>query len=74
VKRFVSNLNTISAIFDRLAVENVKLVNFQHKQDHQKIEAQMETIKVLKEELVNTFETLSLGDYVPLKEERTYRV
>ncbi len=74
-KTYISNLNSLSALFDRLIVENVKMHHFQRKGEFDKTEAQKALITALQEELVKFFmETLESGNYNYLSENRTFKL
>lgn len=86
MKPRIPNLNTLSTLFDRLSIENVKLAHFENALEHdqltdtdrgeyhKKISVQSEIIESLKEEVVNLFEeVLSSKEYAYIKEERTFK-
>jgi hypothetical protein len=72
-KTYISNLNSLSALFDRLIVENIKLIHFREKKNFEKESEQLVIIDALKNELVIFFmDTLTIGKYRYLGENRTF--
>lgn len=86
-KEFIPNLNTFSALIDRLIIENIKLVNFENKlldikngrlkakrkifEDN--ILIQRGIISLLKKEIVGLLEiVLTQRKYESLPEKRTF--
>ncbi len=86
-KEFIPNLNTFSALIDRLIIENIKLVNFENKLldikeerlkadpkvFEEKCSTQKKIIALLREELVALLENvLTSKKYDFLPERRTF--
>lgn len=68
----VSNLNSFSAILDRLVIENLKLIYFTDKGDEKNIKFQNELLTALKEELDIICEEIGNNEYKSLEEKRTF--
>lgn len=68
----VCNLNSFSALIDRLIIENLKLFSFIEKNDEDKIKTQVEIITQLKKELDIVYVEIQENKYHSIKEERTY--
>ena len=74
-KTYISNLNSLSALFDRLIVENIKLNHFQQQGNEEKIRQQNIMVEHLHSELVAFFTTtLQDGEYKHLTENRTFEL
>lgn len=86
-KTFIPNLDTFSALIDRLIIENIKLVHFQNKlldikegrlrgspsPFKQKCSTQKKIISLLKKEIVDLLDhVLTTKKYEPLPEKRTF--
>ncbi|MDD4957088.1 MAG: hypothetical protein PHH49_07415 [Candidatus Omnitrophica bacterium] len=86
-KKYIPNLNTFSALIDRLVIENIKLVNFENRikdisdgraegdagEYAERCEVQKEIIDLLKEEITALMgDVLKKGKYEPLPEKRTF--
>ena len=61
-KNYVSNLNTVSALFDRFITEKIKQYFFFIKKDQKKVRFQSKIIKLIGKELV-----ITLGDIIHSK-------
>ena len=61
-KNYVSNLNTVSALFDRFITEKIKQYFFFIKKDQKKVRSQSKIIKLIGKELV-----ITLGDIIHSK-------
>jgi hypothetical protein len=61
-KNYVSNLNTVSALFDRFITEKIKQYFFFIKKDQKKVRSQSKIIKLIEKELV-----ITLGDIIHSK-------
>jgi hypothetical protein len=61
-KNYVSNLNTVSALFDRFITEKIKQYFFFIKKDQKKVRSQSKIIKLIGKELV-----ITLGDIIHTK-------
>jgi len=61
-KNYVSNLNTVSALFDRFITEKIKQYFFFIKKDQKKVKSQSKIIKLIGKELV-----ITLGDIIHSK-------
>ena len=87
-RSFIPNLNTFSALVDRLIIENIKLVNFENrlidvrkgrlKAEKKDLEVkclvQKKIIALLKEELSGLLQrVITDGEYEALPEKRTFR-
>lgn len=68
----IPNVNSFSAIIDRLIIENLKIIQFTDKDDLEKAKNQIEVIKELKNELNTIFKELINKKYKSIKEQRTY--
>jgi len=67
----ISNVNSFSAIVDRLIVENIKMIQFVDKKDDRQSLQQL-IIDDLREELELCFKQIKKGDYQYRKECRTF--
>jgi len=85
VKKKIPNFNTLSTLFDRLSIENVKLSHFENAIEHDnlsdeqvaeletKIKVQQQIIDALKKETAAFMrEAFLSGSYDYMKEERTF--
>tara|TARA_B100000768_G_C11200618_1_gene341601 strand:- start:537 stop:956 length:420 start_codon:yes stop_codon:yes gene_type:complete len=61
-KNYVSNLNTVSALFDRFITEKIKQYFFFIKKDQKKVRSQSKIIKLIGKELV-----ITLGEIIHSK-------
>ena len=61
-KNYVSNLNTVSALFDRFITEKIKQYFFFIKKDQKKVRSQSKIIKLIGKELA-----ITLGDIIHSK-------
>jgi hypothetical protein len=69
----LSNIDTLSAYFDRLITENIKLYFFKKEKDLQKIHHQEVTIDIIKEKLSSLLEEVyETGEYQYIGEKRTF--
>lgn len=68
----MSNVNSLSAIIDRLIIENLKIIQFTDKNDIEKAEKQKLIIQELKKELDIIFKEISNKKYKSICEQRTY--
>lgn len=68
----VCNLNSFSALLDRLIIENLKLFSFIEKNEEDKINTQIKIINQLKQELDIVYVEIQENKYGSIKEERTY--
>ena len=72
MKLRISNLNSFSAVIDRLSIENLKMINFMERKKDEKIETQRVIINGLCKELEDIFEELRKEQYKSVDENRTY--
>jgi len=72
MKLRISNLNSFSAVIDRLIIENLKMINFMERKKDEKIETQRVIINGLCKELEDIFEELRKEQYKSVDENRTY--
>lgn len=71
--RYISNLNSFSALIDRIIVENLKLQHFQHAGNTSAADGQVALLSALQQELTNLFEaTLAARGYQFIGEQRTF--
>jgi hypothetical protein len=69
----LSNIDTLSAHFDRLITENIKLYFFKKEKDLQKIHHQEVTIDIIKEKISSLLEEVyESGEYQYVGEMRTF--
>jgi|TARA_B110001454_G_scaffold72213_1_gene70088 hypothetical protein len=69
----LSNIDTLSAYFDRLITENIKLYFFKKEKDLQKIHHQEVTIDIIKEKISSLLEEVyETGEYQYIGEKRTF--
>jgi hypothetical protein len=69
----LSNIDTLSAYFDRLITENIKLYFFKKDEDLQNIHHQEVTIDIIKEKLSSLLEEVyETGEYQYIGEKRTF--
>jgi len=68
----ICNLNSFSAVIDRLIIEHLKLLRFVENNDDDKVKCQEEIIDGLKMELEDIFSELCRGSYKSVDENRTY--
>lgn len=72
--KYITNINTLSTLFDRLITENIKLFFFKKENEKEKISHQKKIIedikKMIEELLIETYETKKY-DY--LSENRTFK-
>jgi hypothetical protein len=74
-KIYISNLNSISALFDRLIIENIKLNHFSLTNNIEKIKEQKDIISLLKNELeVLMLDTIDNKQYHHISENRTFEL
>lgn len=70
----ITNIDTLSALFDRLISENIKLYFFKKENLVDNIEHQEEVISGVKQKLSELFvEVIESGKYEYLSEKRTYK-
>lgn len=82
----IPNLDTLSTLFDRLSIENVKLAHFENTLEHDqltddqrtefqgKIATQQRIISPIKDELAGLMEEILFANsYDYIKEERTFK-
>jgi hypothetical protein len=75
LKTKITNVDTLSALYDRLICENVKLYFFKKDNDVPKIDHQIKVLSELKVRLADTFkECLEEHDYDFLSEKRTFNI
>lgn len=68
-------MDTLSALYDRLICENVKLYFFKKDKDIHKTEHQLEVISELRKRLADTFkECLTEHGYEYISEKRTFNI
>jgi hypothetical protein len=73
--KYVSNINSLSALFDRLIVERIKWFFFQKNNESYKENAQLEIIGTIKEMIKDLIiDTLKDREYNVLSENRTFIV
>jgi hypothetical protein len=68
----ICNVNSFSAILDRLIIENLKIIHFSDKGLIDSVTKQNEIITSLKHELNIIFEEIYSGSYDSIKEQRTF--
>ena len=69
----LSNIDTLSAYFDRLITENIKLFFFKKEKDLQKIHHQEVAIDMIKEKISSLLEEVyESGEYQYIGEKRTF--
>jgi hypothetical protein len=69
----LSNIDTLSAYFDRLITENIKLYFFKKDKDLQNIHHQEVTIDIIKEKISSLLEEVyETGEYQYIGEKRTF--
>ena len=68
----VSNLNSFSAVIDRMIIESLKLLTFIDKEEADKIEIQKIIVENLKIELDKIYLELYNKEYISTIEQRTY--
>ncbi len=69
----LSNIDTLSAYFDRLITENIKLYFFKKEKDLQKIHHQEVAIDMIKEKISDLLqEVYGSGEYQYVGEKRTF--
>ena len=72
-KKYISNLNTVSALFDRLITEKIKQYFFYLSKENKKFKAQTQLINSLHNELQKTFtQIIKSKEYKFNKEKRTF--
>ena len=72
-KKYISNLNTVSALFDRLITEKIKQYFFYLSKENKKFKAQTQLINSLHNELQKTFtQIIKSKKYEFNKEKRTF--
>jgi len=70
----ITNIDTLSALFDRLISENIKLYFFKKDSLEENIDHQEVVISQIKEKISELFtEVLESGSYKYLSEKRTYK-
>ena len=70
----ITNIDTLSALFDRLISENIKLYFFKKEKLVDNVEHQEEVILGIKQKLSELFtEVIESGKYEYLSEKRTYK-
>ena len=74
-KTYISNLNSLSALIDRIIVENIKLNHFRLNDNYENEYQQKVIVAALQKELVLFFfDTITNGDYKCLTENRTFEL
>lgn len=68
----ISNVNSFSAIIDRLIIENLKIFQFIEKNEEEKIHSQNEIISELKHELDVIVNEIKHEEYISVGEQRTF--
>jgi hypothetical protein len=68
----ISNVNSFSAIIDRLIIENLKIIQFTDQNKLKEAELQNQIIMELKAELDKIYNELIENKYVSIREQRTY--
>lgn len=68
----VSNVNSFSAIIDRLIIENLKIIQFVDQNKLKEADQQNEIIAELKSELDTIYQELTENRYKSIGEQRTY--
>ena len=72
-KKYISNLNTVSALFDRLITEKIKQYFFYLSKEKKKFKIQTQLINSLHNELQHTFkQIIKSRQYKFIKEKRTF--
>jgi hypothetical protein len=68
----ISNVNSFSAILDRLIIENLKIIQFVDQNKLKEVEQQNAIISELKNELDLIYQELLENRYKSIEEQRTY--
>tara|TARA_B100000029_G_C17022752_1_gene759220 strand:- start:124 stop:564 length:441 start_codon:yes stop_codon:yes gene_type:complete len=69
----ITNIDTLSALFDRLITENIKLYFFNKENKEENVKHQHKVIEEIKNRVTTLFkECISSGKYDYLSEERTF--
>jgi len=68
----ISNVNSFSAIIDRLIIENLKVIQFVDQNKLKEAKQQNEIILELKNELTTIYNELLQNRYTSIEEQRTY--
>ena len=72
-KKYISNLNTVSALFDRIITEKIKQYFFYLSKEKKKFKIQTQLINSLHNELQHTFkQIIKSRQYKFIKEKRTF--
>ena len=70
---YITNIDTLSALIDRLISENIKLYFFKKDEDLQNIHHQEVTIDIIKEKISSLLEEVyETGEYQYIGEKRTF--
>ena len=72
MKKRICNLNSFSAIIDRIIIENLKMLKFIDEKTDAKVKEQQDIINGLREELDIIFSEISRRSYKSINENRTY--
>lgn len=71
----ITNIDTLSALFDRLITENIKLYFFDKDNNQDKVNHQISVIQEIKKKITEVFnEILSNKKYEYISEKRTYSI
>jgi len=71
----VTNIDTLSAYFDRLITENIKLYFFNKENLVEKVEHQKSIIEEIKKKISELFlECIEKNSYIYVEEKRTYSI
>lgn len=73
MKRRICNLNSFSAIIDRIIIEHLKMLQFIDKKDDAKVREQFIIIDGLRDELSVIFSEMQKKKYKSINENRTYQ-
>lgn len=70
----VTNIDTLSALIDRLIVENIKLYFFNKESKNEEVTQEIEIISEIKKKLIALlYECVNKGEYSYLSERRTFK-
>jgi hypothetical protein len=73
MSKYITNINTLSALLDRMISENIKLYFFSKDGDDVKVEHQKQVIEEIKGQLSELFLDVYDGRYDYIPELRTYK-
>ena len=68
----ITNINTLSALFDRLITENIKKFFFMKDAEYEKTTHQGEVIQMIKDKISACLEEILAGEYESIAELRTF--